>query len=563
MSPTIPLEMPSSKAPASILIIDDIPQIHNFLSMHLRSENYTIHRAVTGMEGLEIVAQQHIDLVLLDIGLPDISGFEVLKQLKADSHYASIPVMILTIRDLTENIVRALEMGAHDYITKPFEPAELRARVKSAIAMKFFQEKLEQSKKQFVTMINSLAEVVFQLTFGGEINFINSTWEEMSGYSVKDSLLVSFYDFLHAEDAHTVRAVLGDLATGKISVAQLEIRLKNREEEVFWGEVNLRSLYADDDSVMGFAGTLIDVTKRKKVQKELELRTEHFRLVLENSDTVVLVVSEVGCIQYASSSLSRVLHCSANDVTGRSLIDFIHPDDTFAARAALADAVSSTGLGEPVELRLACHNGQFQHCELVLNNLLLSAPVGGIVVTLRDITEQKVLQRKAVMQNNVLESLHEIIADLQNDNGTADIVPVLEHLGLTVGADIVGVYTVAQEDTQKMIPYAEWWYDSQLVRSFSDKVLRSWQQAVLQSKNSVEGQWYLPDFAESLSQAGLQSVLILPLFGQQELIGVMCFGHCGEAKVWSTLEKDTMETAAYSLGLVLSRITSQCGSSPL
>lgn len=558
MPPTIPLEMPSSKAPASILIIDDIPQIHNFLSMHLRSENYTIHRAVTGMEGLEIVAQQHIDLVLLDIGLPDISGFEVLKQLKSDSKYASIPVMILTIRDLTENIVRALEMGAHDYVTKPFEPAELRARVKSAISMKFFQEKLEQSKKQFVTMINSLAEVVFQLTYDGEINFINSTWEEMSGYSVKDSLLVSLFDFLHADDVDTVRTALVDLAAGAVSVAKLEIQLKNRAEEVFWGEVHLRALHTDNGSIMGFAGTLIDVTKRKKVQKELELRTEHFRLVLENSDTVVLVVSETGTIQYASAALSRVLYCSEEKVTGHSLLDFIHPDDAFIARSALADAVSSTGLGEPVELRLACHDGQYQHCELVLNNLLLSAPVGGIVVTLRDITEQKVLQHTAEVQDNVLESLRDIISGLQNSDGTVDAVPVLEHLALAVGADAAGLYMV-QENTGKIAPYAEWWHESMAVQEFPDAVLHAWLTAVEETPDGVEGQWYLPDLVDSLSQSGLQSVFLLPLLEHKEVVGMMCFGHCREAKVWTPLEKNTIQTAAYSFSLVLTRSMARFG----
>lgn len=552
MSSAIPIEMPSSKAPASILIIDDIPQIHNFLAMHLRSENYTIHRAVTGMEGLEIIHSHHVDLVLLDIGLPDISGFEVLKHVKADPRFSSIPVVILTIRDLTENIVRALELGAFDYVTKPFEPAELRARVKSAIAMKFFQEKLEQSKKQFVTMINGLAEVVFQLTFDGEINFINSTWEEMSGYPVKDSLLVSLYDFLHPEDTAPVRARLQALAEKGEGMTKFEARFLDDEEQVFWGEIKLRTLCDDAGLVTGFTGTLVDITIRKNAQQELELRKERFRLLLENSDNVILVVNETGTIQYASSSITQVLDCLKDKIEGKSFLEFLHPDDQFAAKSALAVSVASIGRGEALELRVVCDDGRYEHCRVVMNNLLLAPPVGGVVITLRHSSEEPSLRGDVFAGEALLAEIREAMHELTKDPGNADVVVrTLVHSAETVEADMLCLVAVGDEG-QVAIPLFEWFRDAETSADIiSDSLINRWLPR-LRHGLTIDEQFSEKTESTALyAPAAIRSALVLPLMLEGVLAGFFCVCHSREAKVWRNIEKYMMEIGASGISMAL------------
>ena len=121
---------------AEILIIDDEPQIRKLLEINLESNDYKVSMAETGQEGLLKAANHPPDLILLDLGLPDKSGHMVLKELR--EWYAK-PIIILSARDEEESIVKALDNGANDYLTKPFRSQELLARIRSGIRHSEFQ----------------------------------------------------------------------------------------------------------------------------------------------------------------------------------------------------------------------------------------------------------------------------------------------------------------------------------------------------------------------------------------------------------------------------------------
>lgn len=115
---------------AEILIIDDEPQIRKLLQINLESNDYKVIQASTGKEGVVLSANHPPDLILLDIGLPDKSGHEILKELR---EWYNNPIIILSVQDNEIDIVSALDNGATDYLTKPFRTGELLARIRSAI----------------------------------------------------------------------------------------------------------------------------------------------------------------------------------------------------------------------------------------------------------------------------------------------------------------------------------------------------------------------------------------------------------------------------------------------
>lgn len=119
-----------------ILVIDDSSMIHRLVGARLRELSVELSFAETGESGIELARTSLPDLVLLDIGLLDISGFEVCYQLKADPKTHEIPIIFLTGSDESVNKVKGFDLGAVDYITKPFDPSELRARVRSALTTK-------------------------------------------------------------------------------------------------------------------------------------------------------------------------------------------------------------------------------------------------------------------------------------------------------------------------------------------------------------------------------------------------------------------------------------------
>jgi len=114
----------------SVLIIDDEAQIRKLLTITLQSNDYKVVEAVTGKEGLRLVANHPPDVVLLDLGLPDEDGQDVLKHLR---EWYSNPIIIVSVQSGEDEIIRALDNGASDYVTKPFRTGELLARIRSAL----------------------------------------------------------------------------------------------------------------------------------------------------------------------------------------------------------------------------------------------------------------------------------------------------------------------------------------------------------------------------------------------------------------------------------------------
>lgn len=123
--------MKSNETPAQaaglILVIEDDSQIRRFLRTTLTSNGYQLLEATSGQDGLRQVSIQHPDLIILDLGLPDMDGLEVTRQLR---EWTAIPIIILSARDKEGDKVKALDLGADDYLTKPFGTDELLARIR-------------------------------------------------------------------------------------------------------------------------------------------------------------------------------------------------------------------------------------------------------------------------------------------------------------------------------------------------------------------------------------------------------------------------------------------------
>ena len=114
-----------------ILLVEDDEMLAQAVTRALRQSAHTVQRAASGADADEILAANEFDLVLLDLGLPHLDGFEVLKRLRARRN--RVPVLVLTVRDSLDDRVAGLDLGADDYLTKPFELAELEARVRALI----------------------------------------------------------------------------------------------------------------------------------------------------------------------------------------------------------------------------------------------------------------------------------------------------------------------------------------------------------------------------------------------------------------------------------------------
>jgi two-component system, OmpR family, alkaline phosphatase synthesis response regulator PhoP len=125
---------------ARILVVDDEPDVASLLTLMLKSHGYTVITAGDGQEALEKARNEDPDLILLDVMLPRLDGYKVARMLKFDEHYSHIPIIMLTAKVQERDKQTGMEMGANDYMTKPFDTALLLDKVKEMLDKKKEEE---------------------------------------------------------------------------------------------------------------------------------------------------------------------------------------------------------------------------------------------------------------------------------------------------------------------------------------------------------------------------------------------------------------------------------------
>ena len=160
------------KKETNILVVDDEPDVLELIVFHLKKEQFQVTLADTGDKALAITREQLPDLIILDLMLPGINGLEICKLLKQDPKASDIPILMLTARAAEEDRIRGLELGAHDYVTKPFSPRELVLRVRNLLLLK---ENKRDSIKSIEIGPFYLDTVNYRATVNGDNIIITST----------------------------------------------------------------------------------------------------------------------------------------------------------------------------------------------------------------------------------------------------------------------------------------------------------------------------------------------------------------------------------------------------
>ncbi len=170
---------------SKILVVDD-EQLNVELLENILSKDYDIVTAFDGNEALLKVEKTFPDLILLDIMMPGMSGYEVCKKLKSDEKTLFIPIVMVTALKEKEDRIKALEAGADDFLSKPVDIYELSARVKSLLRVKQFHDALVKEQANlliFKSALNSMNDCVIISNMSGDIIYVNPEFEEKFGYS--------------------------------------------------------------------------------------------------------------------------------------------------------------------------------------------------------------------------------------------------------------------------------------------------------------------------------------------------------------------------------------------
>lgn len=198
---------------ATVLIVDDEPQIRKFLRIALGAQSYKVLEAETGAQGLEQAALGRPDLIVLDLGLPDMDGQAVLAQLR---EWTQTPVLVLSVRASEAQKVQALDAGANDYVTKPFGIQEFLARVRALLRQatpgqgEAATVRLGELNVDLAGRRVTLAGTALSLT-RKEYAVLAQLARHPGRVITQRQLLVDIWGPSHAEDTHYLRIVIGHL----------------------------------------------------------------------------------------------------------------------------------------------------------------------------------------------------------------------------------------------------------------------------------------------------------------------------------------------------------------
>lgn len=200
-----------------ILIVDDEPFNVDYLEQELEDLDYDTVSAANGREALAQVAAQKPDVVLLDIMMPELDGFQVLERLKAGSETRDLPVIVISAMNDLKSVVRGIELGAEDYLSKPFEPVLLRARLEASLEKK----RLRDQEHLYLKGLERELEIGRQIQAG----FLPETlpqppgWEIAAHFQAAREVAGDFYDAFPLARGEKVGLVLGDVCGKGVGAA--------------------------------------------------------------------------------------------------------------------------------------------------------------------------------------------------------------------------------------------------------------------------------------------------------------------------------------------------------
>jgi PAS domain S-box-containing protein len=323
---------------SSILIVDDDNATREMFAVCLRTKGYDVREAGTGWQGLELARKYTPDLILLDVRLPDISGMEVCKQVKADPALTDVFVAFCTGEATgVENKVDGLEIGADEYLIKPFGLQELLARVRTLLRLRDTTAALRASEDHYRRLIDILPDAICLISPQGRLISVNSQAVAMLGYDNPGELLnKNILDLIPArEHGKADISILKDRI-----IRNVEYTLLKRNGELFDAELSATVTADKDGHTAGVVCVARDITRRKQAEKILRDSEERFRQLADNIREVFWMTDvEKNRMIYVSPAYEQIWgrKVEALYVSPQDWINAIHPDD----RARILDAATT------------------------------------------------------------------------------------------------------------------------------------------------------------------------------------------------------------------------------
>jgi two-component system, cell cycle sensor histidine kinase and response regulator CckA len=435
-----------------ILAVDD-EYVNTQLIKSALHEEYDILTALDGHEAIALIKQYKPDLILLDVMMPDLSGFEVCRIIRSDAEYDTIPVIFLTALDSQEGQLQGLELGGIDYLTKPVNLALLKLRVRNHLVMKeqrdqlvsqkaeleaalaemegqnerqrLADETVRKSKEQLKVIFEASDAGIILVSPTGIIDFANRGMAEMFGMELPELIGTPYSEHLHDSEKLVGNERMNQLIKGEVQSVWLDRRYIRKDGTEFWGHLSGRRLENADGTLRGLVGVISDVSERKRVEEALKESEYRWKFALEGAgDGVWDWNIETGEAFY-SQSYKEMLGFDTDEIGNSSdeWLKRIHPEDAPGVLVALQPYLEGKAGTAAVEFRMLCKDGGWK--PILGRGMVVSRDSAGkplrMIGTNTDLTKLKTAEEERrsmelqMLQVQKLESLGVLAGGIAHD----------------------------------------------------------------------------------------------------------------------------------------------------
>ena len=335
-----------------ILVVDDEPQKIELLEAYLVPQGYEIVKAANGEEALGKLSDNPIDLILLDVMMPGMDGFEVIRRVRQDKTHRSLPIILVTVLRETEDRIKGIEAGCDDFISYPVDKMELLARIRSLLKVKAYndlmrnyrkelesevtrrteelkhaledlqqdiaerkqaEEALRETKETLHALVQASPLAIITLDPDGNVTLWNKAAEQMFGWPESEAL-GQFLPFVPDDNRDEHRLLRERVLRGE-AFANIEVRRRKKDGSPIDISISTAPLRDVQGQVTGIMSVNTDITERKRKEEELRESEERFRLLLEQAPEAILVfdIDEKRFIQ-ANAKAEKLFGCRREEL---------------------------------------------------------------------------------------------------------------------------------------------------------------------------------------------------------------------------------------------------------
>ena len=313
-----------------ILVVDDTPNNLHLLHKMLSDKGYEVRTVINGEMAIKAAKADPPDLILLDINMPKMNGYQVCSSLKAIEQTSEIPVIFLSALDGVFDKVKAFSVGGVDYITKPFQWPEVLARIQNQLTMrnlrqqlmaqnaklqeeirerKFAQKKLSESERTLSTLMSNLPGIAYRSSSKAhwQLQFVSQGCYHLTGYPREDlinSKKVSYTNLIHQEDFKTISEEV-QTAIASRQPFQLTYRITTEKGELKWVWEQGRGVFSSSGELLAIEGFITDITPQKRSEAALQQANQELAR-LATSDGLTKVANRRRFDQYLKQEWLRL-----------------------------------------------------------------------------------------------------------------------------------------------------------------------------------------------------------------------------------------------------------------